>query len=197
MQLPNVEEMSSEEKFWFASSIAGMVVADGRAVSTELVFLKDAINFLENKEDIDKIMNIVKEGTLPELETITIEPKQAFLILKYLAQLMVVDSDLSSHEISFFLSVGRLLSFNNEILTKLWKSARSLLEKDFPQAIVETGKLKTKVSLSKVDENGVTFRLGKALMPHAKVTLKVLKGVHSDFPLAGDEEHWETLALTT
>ena len=27
MQLPNIEEMSSEEKKWFASSIAGMVVA--------------------------------------------------------------------------------------------------------------------------------------------------------------------------
>ena len=83
MQLPNVEEMSPEQKFWFASSIAGMVVADGQAVATELVFLKDAINFLENKEEIDKIMNIVKQGVLPELKPIEIEPKQAFLILKY------------------------------------------------------------------------------------------------------------------
>ena len=115
MQLPNVEEMSSEQKFWFASSIAGMVVADGQAVATELVFLKEAINFLENKEEIDKIMNIVKQGTLPELKPIEIDPKQAFLILKYLAQLMVVDSNLSSHEISFFLSTGKLLSFNDVI----------------------------------------------------------------------------------
>ena len=193
MQLPNVEEMSSEQKFWFASSIAGMVVADGQAVATELVFLKDAINFLENKEDIDKIMNIVKQGTLPELEPIEIDPKQSFLMLKYLAQLMVVDSNLSSHEISFFLSTGKLLSFNDVILTKLWKSARSLLENDFPQAIVETGKLNTKVSLTKVDENGVTFRLGKALMPHAKIYIKVLKGVHSEMPIVGDEEHWDNL----
>tara|TARA_B100000700_G_C15044946_1_gene857398 strand:+ start:421 stop:1977 length:1557 start_codon:yes stop_codon:yes gene_type:complete len=193
MQLPNVDEMSSEEKFWFASSIAGMVVADGQAVATELVFLRDAINFLENKDEIEKIMKIVKLGTLPNLKQIDIDPKQAFLMLKYLAQLMVVDSNLSSHEISFFLLTGKLLNFNDAILTKLWKSARSLLEKDLPQAIVETGKLNTKVSLTKVDENGVTFRLGKALMPHAKIYIKVLKGVHSEFPLSGDEKHWDNL----
>ncbi len=193
MQLPNVEEMSSEERFWFASSIAGMVVADGQAVATELVFLREAINFLENKEEIDKIMNIVKQGTVPDLKQIDIDPKQSFLMLKYLAQLMVVDSNLSSHEISFFLSTGKLLSFSNEILTKLWKSARSLLEKDLPQAIVETGKLNTKVSLNKVDLDGVTFRLGKALMPHAKIYIKVLKGAHSESPIQGDETHWDNL----
>ena len=193
MQLPNIEEMSSEEKYWFASSIAGMVVADGQAVSTELVFLREAINFLENKGDIEKIMNIVKEGTVPDLKPLEIDPKQAFLMLKYLAQLMVVDSDLSSHEIRFFLTTGKLLSFSNEILTKLWKSARSLLEKDLPQAIVETGKLKTKVSLSKVDETGVTFRLGKPLMPRAKILIQVLKGIHSESPLIGDEDHWSPL----
>jgi len=193
MQLPNIEEMSSEEKYWFASSIAGMVVADGQAVSTELVFLREAINFLENKGDIEKIMNIVKEGTVPDLKPLDIDPKQAFLMLKYLAQLMVVDSDLSSHEIRFFLTTGKLLSFSDQILTKLWKSARSLLEKDLPQAIVETGKLKTKVSLTKVDETGITFRLGKPLMPRAKIFLQVLKGVHSEKPLVGDEDRWAPL----
>ena len=193
MQLPNVEEMSSEEKLWFASSIAGMVVADGHAVPTELVFLREAINFLENKDDIEKIMKIVKVGTVPDLKPIQIDPKQAFLMLKYLAQLMVVDSDLSSREIRFFISLGKLLSFSDGILTKLWKSARSLLENDLPQAIIETGKLKTKVSLTKVDETGVTFRLGKALMPHVKIFVQVLKGVHSDSPLMGNEEHWDPL----
>ena len=44
MQLPDVEHMSSAEKNWFATSIAGMIVADGRADQTELEFLKEAIN---------------------------------------------------------------------------------------------------------------------------------------------------------
>ncbi len=193
MQLPNLDEMSAEEKMWFANSIAGMVVADGHADQSEMVFLREAINFLDDKDEIDKLMVIIKNGNPPELAPLEIDPKQAFLMLKYLAQLMVADADLSPKEISYFLLAGRSLSFNNEILTKLWKSARSLLERDLPQAIVETGSLKTKVSLTKVDETGVTFRLGKALMPRVKIMLYVLKSVHSELPLKGNEEHWDPL----
>jgi len=193
MELPNLEEMSAEEKQWFANSIAGMVVADGHADQSEMVFLREAINFLDDKDEIDKLMVIIKNGKAPELSPLDIDPKQAFLMLKYLAQLMVADADLSPKEISYFLLAGRSLSFNNEILTKLWKSARSLLERDLPQAIVETGSLKTKVSLTKVDETGVTFRLGKALMPRVKIMLYVLKSIHSELPLKGNEEHWDPL----
>ena len=85
MQLPDVEHMSSVEKNWFASSIAGMIVADGRADQTELQFLKEAINFLDNKEEINQIMAIVKNGMPPDLSPLDIDSKQAFLMLKYLA----------------------------------------------------------------------------------------------------------------
>ena len=40
---------------------------------------------------------------------------------------MVADSDLSSKEIEFFILTGKFLGFSNEILSKFWKSARSLL----------------------------------------------------------------------
>ena len=65
MQLPDVEHMSSIEKNWFASSIAGMIVADGRADNTELEFLKEAINFLDNKDEISKITVSYTHLTLP------------------------------------------------------------------------------------------------------------------------------------
>ncbi len=193
MQLPNIEEMSSEEKKWFAHSIAGMVVADGRTDQSEMKFLREAINFLDDKDEINKLMVIIKDGKAPELSSLDIDPKQAFLMLKYLAQLMVADSDLATKEISFFLLTGKLLGFNNEILTKLWKSARSLLEKDLPQGIIETGKIKAKVSLAKVDENGFSFRLGQALMPKAKISLQVCKPNSSDTPAGEDDEYWDDL----
>ena len=194
MQLPDLEHMSSAEKNWFASSIAGMIVADGRADETELEFLKDAINFLDNKEEINQIMAIVKNGTLPDLSPLKIDSKQAFLMLKYLAQLMVADSDLSSKEIKFFLSTGKFLGFSDEILTKFWKSARSLLERDLPQGMIETGKLKVKVNLTNVDESGFTFRLSKPLMPKVKVMLRVSKLHQSQEPSEGEEEYWQVIA---
>ncbi|HIG76370.1 MAG TPA: DUF2225 domain-containing protein, partial [Candidatus Lambdaproteobacteria bacterium] len=103
MQLPNLDEMSAEEKMWFANSIAGMVVADGHADQSEMSFLREAINFMDDKDEIDKLMVIIKNGNPPELGPLDIDPKQAFLMLKYLAQLMVADADLSTKEIGYFL----------------------------------------------------------------------------------------------
>ena len=80
MQLPNLEEMSAEEKLWFAYSIAGMVVADGHTDPSEMNFLRDAINFLQDKEEINKIMVVIKEGKIPEMKPLDIDPKQSFLI---------------------------------------------------------------------------------------------------------------------
>mgnify|MGYP001389939023 FL=1 len=116
IELPSVEEMTSEQKFWFASSIAGMVGADGHAQNKELEFLRQAINFLDTKEDVDKIIHMVKDlghGVHPNLDKITIDYKQAFFILKYLAQIMVSDFDLSPKEIRFFLKAGELLGFSS------------------------------------------------------------------------------------
>jgi len=193
MQLPNLEEMSAPEKTWFAHSIAGMVVADGRSDQTEMNFLREAINFLEDKEEINNIMTVIKEGKIPEMTPLVIDPKQAFLMLKYLAQLMVVDFDLDTKEISFFLFSGKLLGFNNDILTKLWKSARSLLEKDLPQGIIESANLEFKASLLNINDTGFSFRLGKAMMPKTKIRLKVIKPFQTDPPLEGDDAYWDVI----
>ena len=117
IELPNIDEMTSDQKFWFASAIAGMVGADGHAEKAELDFLRQAINFLDSKEDIDKIIAMVKDlehGVHPKLGKIALDHKQAFFILKYLAQIMVSDSDLSPKELRFFLQVGNTLGFSAE-----------------------------------------------------------------------------------
>ena len=49
-----------------------------------LNFLKEAINFLDKKEEISQIMAIIKNGNPPELSPLEIDSKQAFLMLKYL-----------------------------------------------------------------------------------------------------------------
>ncbi len=84
-----VNELSSKQKFWFASSIAGMVGADGHAHREELDFLKKAINFLDSEDQIHEIISMVKglqKGFSPPLGKLTLEPRLAFFILKYLAK---------------------------------------------------------------------------------------------------------------
>ena len=54
----------------------------------------------------------LKKGFSPPLGKLTLEPRQAFFILKYLAQIMVSDEDLSPKEIKYFLKIGSLLEYN-------------------------------------------------------------------------------------
>jgi hypothetical protein len=86
------------------------------------------------------------------------------------------------------------LLFSNEILAKFWKSARSLLERDLPQGIIETGKLKVKVILTNVDKNGFTFRLSKPLMPKVKIMLQVSKLHQTQETSENEEEFWQIIA---
>ena len=124
IELPNIDEMTAEQKFWFACSIAGMVGADGHAEKAELDFLRQAINFLDSKEDIDKIIAMVKDlehGVHPKLGKIALDHKQAFFILKYLAQIMLADTNLSPKEVKFFLKVGRLVGYTTEDKSPLFR----------------------------------------------------------------------------
>ena len=59
VELPSVDGMTSEQKLWFATVIAGMVGADGHAEKHELDYLKEAIKFLDSKEDIEKIIDVI------------------------------------------------------------------------------------------------------------------------------------------
>ena len=111
--MPDLEKMSTEQKFWFARAIAGMIVADGRNDRKELNSLRDAINFLESREEIDEIMNIVKQGHCPDLVSLDFDTDQSYLILRHLVMLMAVDSVCSQKEIKFFLRIGELLNFND------------------------------------------------------------------------------------
>ena len=124
VELPNIEEMTSEQKFWFASAIAGMVGADGHAEKEELDFLKQAIHFLDSREDIDKIIALVKDlekGVHPKLDKIALDHNQAFFVLKYLAQIMLADTNLSPKEVKFFLKVGRLVGYTTEDKSPLFR----------------------------------------------------------------------------
>ena len=137
--MPDLEKMSTEQKFWFASAIAGMIVADGRNDRKELNSLRDAINFLESREEIDEIMNIVKQGHCPDLVSLDIDTDQSFLILRHLVMLMAVDSVCSQKEIKFFLRIGELLNFkdypsDDRIISSKTDSGNQLLNSNSKQS---------------------------------------------------------------
>lgn len=177
MQLPNVEELSLEDKNWFARAIAGMIIADGRVDESETAFLKQALGFLEDRSEVEKIMGIVKQGKPPEMPATKIDSRQAFIILKYLSELMVADALLSPGEVRFFIYLGRLLGFTPEILNKLWKTSRAQLEATLPKASAQIGNQTAEIILTELHDTKFSFRFKQALTPNSKIILKLH---HSD-----------------
>ena len=62
----------------------------------------------------------LQKGFSPPLGKLTLEPRLAFFILKYLAKIMVSDDDLSPKEIKYFLKIGSLLEYNTYYEEDKW-----------------------------------------------------------------------------
>ena len=175
-QVPDISLLTDDEKLWFAKAIAGMVVADGRVDNSEVEFVKAAISFLGRREDATAIMEIIKQNKIPPLGVSKIGSKASFTMLKFLAEIMVVDHKLSESEVLFFNQVGKLLGFTTSILERLWKTARQELEKDLPRGVVDIeGGGRFKVTLLNMTGKHVSFRLNKAVTPNCRVILHVGK----------------------
>lgn len=175
-QVPDVSFLSDEVKLWFAKAIAGMVVADGRVDNTEVEFVKAAIGFLTRREDIATIMSIIKQKQIPPLGVSKIESKVSFTMLKFLAEIMVVDHKLTESEVLFFSQVGKKLGFTTTILERLWKTARQELEKNLPRGVVDIeGGGRYKITLLTMMGRHFSFRLHKAVIPNGRIMLHVGK----------------------
>jgi len=176
MQVPDVSVLSDEEKLWFAQAIAGMVIADGRVDNAEVEFVKAAIGFLSNREDAASIMAVIKQNKIPTLGVSKIESKASFVMLKYLAEIMVADHRLSESEVLFFNQVGKLLGFSPTILERLWKTARQELEKDLPRGVIDVeGGGRSKIILLNMTNKHFSFRLHRAVTPNCRIVLHVAK----------------------
>ena len=175
-QVPDVSFLSDEVKLWFAKAIAGMVVADGRVDNTEVEFVKAAIGFLTRREDVATIMSIIKQKQIPPLGVSKIESKVSFTMLKFLAEIMVVDHKLTESEVLFFSQVGKKLGFTTTILERLWKTARQELEKNLPRGVVDIeGGGRYKITLLTMMGRHFSFRLHKAVIPNGRIMLHVGK----------------------
>ena len=135
----NVDAFDSETKRWFAYAIAGMIASDGRVDDAEVGYLKEAIEFLEDPNEVTQLVNAVKTNRSFNLSPLNCDSKQAFGMLKHIAGLSISDGKLTSHEIKFFKDTGRNLGFPQEVLNKIITMARDKMESEMPTAMVEQG----------------------------------------------------------
>ncbi|MGK5090979.1 hypothetical protein WDW89_03055 [Deltaproteobacteria bacterium TL4] len=166
------ESLSYKERKWIALSIAGMVGADGKIDPSELDFLRMAIKFLDNKEDINSILQIAKEGKIPPLPPLKIERNLTINILKHLTYLAIVDEELAPSEEAFLKHVAELLGVPHSIPDKLLEMARKKLEDGIIRAQFTVKGNKDDVRCLELSENSCTFDCQKPVNIYTPVELQ-------------------------
>ena len=106
-----ISQLPSKAKLWAAHALAGIIIADGVVSESELEILRDSISFLDHLDDVNQIVNMVKNRQVPNLEVLRCDRKLACNLLMSLAMVALSDGNLSGYETKYFVTVAGKLGF--------------------------------------------------------------------------------------
>ena len=107
---------SKETLDWVVNAIANIVVADGIIEKHEFVALQEAIGLLENKEEINALMDRVKKKEIIEIKTIRIIDDLAIKVFFYLAAIAVIDGELKKSEAAMLKKCGLCMGLDDDLI---------------------------------------------------------------------------------
>ena len=107
---------SKEILDWVVNAIANIVVADGIIEKHEFVALQEAIGLLENKEEINALMDRVKKKEIIEIKTIRIIDDLAIKVFFYLAAIAVIDGELKKSEAEMLKKCGLCMGLDDDLI---------------------------------------------------------------------------------
>jgi hypothetical protein len=119
--------MSQETTEWFARAVVGMIWADGRIDQAEIKYLKNFLGFLQDKQLVLKVIEMVNQNAIPELRPLNIDTTQAFTIMKQLTSISIVDEELAAEEVTYLGKVASMLNLPLDIPVKLTELAKKRL----------------------------------------------------------------------
>ena len=107
---------SKETLDWVVNAIANIVVADGVIEKHEFVALQEAIGLLENKEEINALMDRVKKKEIIEIKTIRMIDELAIKVFFYLAAIAVIDGELKKSEAEMLKKCGLCMGLDDDLI---------------------------------------------------------------------------------
>ena len=107
---------SKETLDWVVNAIANIVVADGIIEKHEFVALQEAIGLLENKEEINALMDRVIKKEIIEIKTIRIIDELAIKVFFYLAAIAVIDGELKKSEAEMLKKCGLCMGLDDDLI---------------------------------------------------------------------------------
>ena len=107
---------SKETLDWVVNAIANIVIADGIIEKHEFVALQEAIGLLENKEEINALMDRVKKKEIIDIKSISINDELAIKIFFYLAAIAVIDGELKKSEAEMLKKCGLCMGLDDDLI---------------------------------------------------------------------------------
>ncbi len=114
-----ISNLNKDEKKWLAYAVATMICADGVVAEEELKFLSQAIDFLDDPNDINLLVRSVKANKLPKLPCFKIADRiLAFKIIRLITDVaMATTSDsMGEHEQQTLKEIGSRLGFDSTFI---------------------------------------------------------------------------------
>ena len=99
-----------ETKDWVVNAIASLVVVDQVVESHEMVALQEAIELLDSRNEIENLMNMIKQKKMFKIDNLNTSMSQAGEIYFYLAAIASIDGKMKKVEADLLKELGQKLN---------------------------------------------------------------------------------------
>ncbi len=119
---------SKETRDWVVNAIASLVIVDQVVEPHEVIALQEAISLLDSRNEIENMMQMVKQRKMLDIEDISVGITEAADIYFYLASIAVIDGKMKKVEAELLKSLGDKLGLPEDFQRAVMKWAISQME---------------------------------------------------------------------
>ncbi|MBF0237818.1 MAG: hypothetical protein HQM12_08950 [SAR324 cluster bacterium] len=139
-------EMRSEDgsefplptKQWIAKIIGGSIIADGVVHRNEHIYLENLFSMMKDEpQALLIIRDIIRNGEIPEIENINIDPRMAEKVFKGVLEICACDHEISPSEIKYINQAGTALNIDMLRVHKLINSTLRKVKIEFFNQLLE------------------------------------------------------------
>ena len=122
------KDMPKEVRDWIVNAIGSLVVADGIVEVHEFNALREAIGMLDTREEIENMLEMIKQRKLFKVGKVAVPLDAAAGIFFYLASIAVVDGSMKRVEGNLLKSLGPKLGLSDEFIRAVMRWAMRQME---------------------------------------------------------------------
>jgi uncharacterized tellurite resistance protein B-like protein len=139
-----VSSLSPESRSWLAKAIGAMILGDGQVDNSELMFLREAISFLDDEQEVVALVQAVKTKSQIDLGRLDERMDRAAIIYFYLATVITITGKVSRAEADLFKQIAGKMGLPPDYAKVVlqWASDMMKMNKQRNQLIKAAGEMR-------------------------------------------------------